>query len=106
MVVHVAQPGEVEDATGSKSDLRPAPSDRSQTDRPQLDQVKGVFLASLNHEIRTPLSGIMGMLDLLLETSIRSNSSRSNIPMMPLRGVRISWGCWTCCWKPVSTTTN
>ena len=35
-----------------------------------LDQVKGVFLASLNHEIRTPLSGIMGMLDLLLETGI------------------------------------
>jgi len=40
------------------------------SDRPELDQVKGVFLASLNHEIRTPLSGVLGMLDLLLETRI------------------------------------
>lgn len=28
------------------------------------------FLASLNHDIRTPLSGIMGMTDLLLETEL------------------------------------
>jgi len=28
------------------------------------------FLASLNHEIRTPLSGILGMADLLLETQL------------------------------------
>ncbi len=35
-----------------------------------LDQIKGSFLASLNHEIRTPLSGIMGMADLLLETHL------------------------------------
>ena len=28
------------------------------------------FLASLNHEIRTPLSGILGMADLLLETKL------------------------------------
>ena len=38
--------------------------------RHQLDQVKGAFLASLNHEIRTPLSGIVGMLDLLHETTL------------------------------------
>jgi CheY-like chemotaxis protein/two-component sensor histidine kinase len=38
--------------------------------RQQLDHVKGAFLASLNHEIRTPLSGIVGMLDLLQETSL------------------------------------
>jgi CheY-like chemotaxis protein len=36
----------------------------------ELDQLKGLFLASLNHEIRTPLSGILGMTDLLLETSL------------------------------------
>src|ERR1700744_1602308 len=28
------------------------------------------FLATLNHEIRTPLSGITGMTDLLLETNL------------------------------------
>ena len=35
-----------------------------------LRDVQGQFLASLNHEIRTPLSGILGMTDLLLETSL------------------------------------
>jgi CheY-like chemotaxis protein len=36
----------------------------------ELREVQGQFLASLNHEIRTPLSGILGMTDLLLETSL------------------------------------
>ena len=36
----------------------------------ELDRLKGLFLATLNHEIRTPLSGIMGMADLLLETTL------------------------------------
>ena len=36
----------------------------------ELGRLKGQFLASLNHEIRTPLSGILGMTDLLLETRL------------------------------------
>jgi CheY-like chemotaxis protein len=36
----------------------------------EIEQLKGTFLASLNHEIRTPLAGIMGMTDLLLETTL------------------------------------
>jgi CheY-like chemotaxis protein/anti-sigma regulatory factor (Ser/Thr protein kinase) len=36
----------------------------------ELSELKGHFLASLNHEIRTPLSGILGMADLLLETPL------------------------------------
>jgi CheY-like chemotaxis protein len=35
-----------------------------------LRALKSTFLASLNHEIRTPLSGVMGMVDLLLETNL------------------------------------
>src|SRR5258708_35961957 len=38
----------------------------------ELSSLKEQFLASLNHEIRTPLSGIIGMLDLLLETDLSS----------------------------------
>jgi CheY-like chemotaxis protein len=70
MVVHVAPIDESRDAEKTASGPEVAPLDRAPADRPQLDQVKGVFLASLNHEIRTPLSGIMGMLDLLLETGV------------------------------------
>jgi CheY-like chemotaxis protein len=35
-----------------------------------LSDLKTRFLASLNHEIRTPLTGILGMTDLLLETQL------------------------------------
>jgi CheY-like chemotaxis protein len=36
----------------------------------QLAGLKTQFLASLNHEVRTPLTGILGMTDLLLETPL------------------------------------
>ena len=36
----------------------------------EFSKLKVHFLTSLNHEIRTPLSGILGMTDLLLETSL------------------------------------
>ena len=62
MVVHVAP---LDEARNPGEMVPESPSAR-----PQLDQIKGIFLASLNHEIRTPLSGIIGMLDLLLETPI------------------------------------
>jgi len=35
-----------------------------------VDLLKGQFLAGINHEIRTPLTGILGMADLLLETDL------------------------------------
>ena len=43
----------------------------AQTD--DVSVIKRQFLASLNHEIRTPLSGILGMTDLLLETSLSAD---------------------------------
>src|SRR5881398_210900 len=49
---------------------RSPPADAPEMSPSDLDHVKGTFLASLNHEIRTPLSGIIGMADLLLETSL------------------------------------
>jgi len=57
MVVYVAEPD---------SQAPPAPTSAPAP----FDKVKGAFLASLNHEFRTPLSGVMGMLDLLAETTL------------------------------------
>src|ERR1700730_15279898 len=36
----------------------------------EMTDPRGRFLANLNHEVRTPLSGILGMTDLLLETKL------------------------------------
>jgi signal transduction histidine kinase/CheY-like chemotaxis protein len=36
----------------------------------ELERLKGRFLSSLNHEMRTPLTGIIGMADLLRETAL------------------------------------
>jgi two-component system sensor histidine kinase/response regulator len=36
----------------------------------EIEHLKSTFLSSMNHEIRTPLAGIMGMADLLLETNL------------------------------------
>jgi len=63
MAVHAQSPTE----TGSVSEAVPSPAAVSPR---ELDRLKGTFLASLNHEIRTPLSGILGMADLLLETNL------------------------------------
>lgn len=56
MVVNLSQPA-------ASSEAAPAGLAR-------LDAARGAFLASLNHEFRTPLSGIIGMLDLLGETAL------------------------------------
>jgi len=36
----------------------------------ELEKLKKAFLASLNHEIRTPVSGMLGLLDLLMDTPL------------------------------------
>jgi CheY-like chemotaxis protein len=68
MAVYAQSPKEA----GSASDGRVEPihTAASSVTQGELEKLKGTFLASLNHEIRTPLSGILGMTDLLLETNL------------------------------------
>ncbi len=67
MAVHAQSPIEAGSASDSALEPVQAPVAVPPGD---LERLKGTFLASLNHEIRTPLSGILGMADLLLETNL------------------------------------
>lgn len=65
---------------GLGTDIHPAPLFIQGTDSPpagdairDFDVLKGQFLASLNHELRTPLSGVIGMTDLLAETPLQED---------------------------------
>lgn len=46
------------------------PGDSARQWQAEMRRLKSHFLAGLNHEIRTPLTGILGMTDLLLETPL------------------------------------
>jgi CheY-like chemotaxis protein len=55
----------------SETNLPPVATQGALVAEPEeLARLKFHFLASLNHEIRTPLTGILGMADLLLETDL------------------------------------
>ena len=41
----------------------------------QSDNAKSLFLENMSHELRTPLNGILGMLQILIKTSLDSNQN-------------------------------
>ena len=67
MAVHAQSPKETGNVSEGSSEPVQSPAVVAAG---EMDRLKGTFLASLNHEIRTPLSGILGMSDLLLETNL------------------------------------
>lgn len=44
---------------------------RKNADLEQANQMKSAFLATMSHEIRTPMNGVIGMVDVLHQTSLK-----------------------------------
>ena len=64
--LHRSNPGGLPGAIPGRPGAKPNAGNREEG----VEDLKGHFLASLNHELRTPLSGVVGMTDLLLETTL------------------------------------
>jgi PAS domain S-box-containing protein len=61
------------DELEDKVAARTADLDRARHEAEEANRAKSLFLASMSHEIRTPMNGVVGMVDVLHQTSLRGD---------------------------------
>jgi signal transduction histidine kinase len=63
----------------------------------QANRAKDEFLANMSHEVRTPMSGVFGMTDVLLQRELPSVARiwRSSADLRPVRSCPCSTTFWT-----------
>jgi two-component system, sensor histidine kinase and response regulator len=81
-IVHRSHAGEVEGFSAIARDVTTQVAAREALDRARLaaeeaTAAKSALLANTSHEIRTPLNGILGMVELLLDTELSAEQRRS-----------------------------
>ena len=60
----------------SKIAARTVELSRSRDEAEQANRAKSAFLATMSHEIRTPMNGVVGMIDVLEQSSLRSSQAQ------------------------------
>ena len=55
----------------------------------ESDRLKSAFLANISHEVRTPMNGILGFLDMLKDPDLSTETKRDYIELLERSGYRL-----------------
>jgi len=55
----------------------------------ESDRLKSAFLANISHEVRTPMNGILGFLDMLKDPDLSTETKRDYIELLEKSGYRL-----------------